>query len=71
MRKHNCTYADVARMLGMRSTSAKMNVCRHAGRFNGIRGATMRKYVTISKGEITLEDLCKPSRRKKPVPQTI
>jgi hypothetical protein len=70
MRKHNYSYADVARMLGMRSTSAKMNVCRHARRSNGIRGPTMRKYVSISKGEITLEDLCKPTRRRKPAPQT-
>jgi hypothetical protein len=65
MRKHKYSYAHVAKMLGMRSTSAKMNVCRHARRSNGIRPATLRKYVEISGGEITLADLCKPTKTEK------
>jgi hypothetical protein len=64
MKKHQYSYAEVAKMLGMHSTSAKMNVFRHARRSNGMRGPTMRKYVQISKGEITLADLCKPPRHR-------
>lgn len=64
MKKHKLNYTSVAKKLGMRSSSAKMNVWRHMNGKNAIPDKIKMRYIKISKGEITLADLCKPPRRR-------
>jgi transcriptional regulator with XRE-family HTH domain len=62
--KYGLTFPEIARKMGMRSKSAKLNVIRHARRRGGMRMKTMLKYIEISNNEITFDDLCPPKRRK-------
>jgi hypothetical protein len=67
MKKNKLSCADVAKRLGMRSKSAKMNVWRQVNGHNVIPDGMKFEYVEISDGAVTLSDLCKIKRVRKAV----
>jgi hypothetical protein len=67
MKKNKLSCAKVAKRLGMRSTSAKMNVWRRVNGHNPIPDPLKFKYMKVSGGAVALSDLCKIKRVRKPV----
>jgi DNA-binding transcriptional regulator YdaS (Cro superfamily) len=51
------TYGAFARLLGMNSTSASMNVCRYVSGKRKPRPRVAAKIVEVTKGHVTLKDL--------------
>ena len=57
LEEKNLTYAAFARMLGMTSTAAAMNICRYVKGTRKPRPAVANKMVEITKGRVTLKDI--------------
>ncbi|MGE0108179.1 MAG: helix-turn-helix domain-containing protein [Bdellovibrionales bacterium] len=57
LEEKNMTYAAFARLLGMKSTSATMNVCRYVNGTRRPRPATANKIVKVTNGRVTLKDI--------------
>ena len=55
--KNNISYAEFARMLGMDSSSAAMNVSRYANGKRRPRPAIADKIVAVTKGRVKHKDL--------------
>ncbi len=51
------TYAAFAKLLGMTSTAAAMNVCRYVKGTRKPRPAVANKMVEVTKGRVTLNDI--------------
>ncbi len=51
------TYAAFAKLLGMTSTAAAMNVCRYVKGTRKPRPGVANKMVAVTKGRVTLKDI--------------
>ena len=51
------TYAAFARMLGMTSTAAAMNICRYVKGARKPRPAVANKIIKATGGRVTLKDI--------------
>lgn len=57
LKEKELTYSGFARMLGMTSSSAAMNVCRYVNGTRRPRPAIANKIVKATKGRVTLKDI--------------